>query len=109
MNRDGPTLAPLPATRAIVAIVATVATVATVLLVVPAGAAARRAVAMTEGKLMSWFVVRPLNYAFSRGGEAGTNPGNNLHVSGLSSRVDTRDLEQAFAKVGRVRFMRHSA
>ncbi|GJE98861.1 RNA-binding domain-containing protein [Phanerochaete sordida] len=36
-------------------------------------------------------------------GEAGTNPGNNLHVSGLSSRVDTRDLEQAFAKVGRVK------
>ena len=30
------------------------------------------------------------------------NPGNNLHVSGLSHRVDTRDLEQAFAKVGRV-------
>ena len=31
-----------------------------------------------------------------------SNPGNNLHVSGLSSRVDTRDLEAAFAKVGRV-------
>ncbi|KAA1467869.1 RNA-binding domain-containing protein [Dentipellis sp. KUC8613] len=30
------------------------------------------------------------------------NPGNNLHVSGLSSRVDTRDLEAAFAKIGRV-------
>jgi transformer-2 protein len=34
-------------------------------------------------------------------GEAGQNPGNNLHVSGLSSRVDTRDLEAAFAKIGR--------
>lgn len=33
----------------------------------------------------------------------GLNPGNNLHVSGLSHRVDTRDLEQAFAKIGRVR------
>ena len=33
------------------------------------------------------------------------NPGNNLHVSGLSHRVDTRDLEQAFAKVGRVRVL----
>jgi hypothetical protein len=32
----------------------------------------------------------------------GNNPGNNLHVSGLSSRVDTRDLEAAFAKIGRV-------
>jgi len=32
----------------------------------------------------------------------GQNPGNNLHVSGLSSRVDTRDLEAAFAKIGRV-------
>ncbi|KAF9262615.1 hypothetical protein L218DRAFT_801574, partial [Marasmius fiardii PR-910] len=30
------------------------------------------------------------------------NPGNNLHVSGLSSKVDSRDLEQAFAKIGRV-------
>ncbi|EEB91404.1 hypothetical protein MPER_10238 [Moniliophthora perniciosa FA553] len=30
------------------------------------------------------------------------NPGNNLHVSGLSNKVDTRDLEAAFAKVGRV-------
>ncbi|KAH9170581.1 hypothetical protein EDB89DRAFT_1853368, partial [Lactarius sanguifluus] len=36
-----------------------------------------------------------------RRGEAGQNPGNNLHVSGLSSRVDTRDLEAAFAKIGR--------
>ena len=34
-------------------------------------------------------------------GEAGQNPGNNLHISGLSSRVDTRDLEAAFAKIGR--------
>ncbi|KDQ62974.1 hypothetical protein JAAARDRAFT_188608 [Jaapia argillacea MUCL 33604] len=33
----------------------------------------------------------------------GVNPGNNLHVSGLSYKVDTRDLEQAFAKVGRVK------
>ena len=32
----------------------------------------------------------------------GQNPGNNLHVSSLSSRVDTRDLEAAFAKIGRV-------
>ncbi|THH31044.1 hypothetical protein EUX98_g3167 [Antrodiella citrinella] len=31
------------------------------------------------------------------------NPGNNLHVSSLSHRVDTRDLEQAFAKIGRVK------
>jgi len=31
------------------------------------------------------------------------NPGNNLHVSGLSHRVDTRDLEAAFAKIGRVK------
>ncbi|KAI0706164.1 hypothetical protein BC835DRAFT_1260731, partial [Cytidiella melzeri] len=38
-----------------------------------------------------------------RGEGGGNNPGNNLHVSGLSSRVDTRDLEQAFAKVGRVK------
>lgn len=32
----------------------------------------------------------------------GHNPGNNLHVSGLSRKVDARDLEAAFAKIGRV-------
>lgn len=30
------------------------------------------------------------------------NPGNNLHITGLSSKVDQRDLEAAFAKCGRV-------
>ncbi|THU84660.1 hypothetical protein K435DRAFT_592238, partial [Dendrothele bispora CBS 962.96] len=30
------------------------------------------------------------------------NTGNNIHVSGLNSKVDSRDLENAFAKVGRV-------
>ncbi|KAG6380619.1 hypothetical protein JVT61DRAFT_4985 [Boletus reticuloceps] len=33
----------------------------------------------------------------------GLNPGNNLHVSGLSHKVDTRDLEHTFAKIGRVK------
>ncbi|KAH6911074.1 hypothetical protein BKA70DRAFT_1269387 [Coprinopsis sp. MPI-PUGE-AT-0042] len=32
----------------------------------------------------------------------GNNPGNNLHVSGLSHKVDSRDLETLFAKSGRV-------
>ncbi|KAF9055752.1 hypothetical protein BJ165DRAFT_1336703, partial [Panaeolus papilionaceus] len=31
------------------------------------------------------------------------NPGNNLHVSGLSHKIDTRDLEAAFVKIGRVK------
>ncbi|THU92876.1 hypothetical protein K435DRAFT_582683, partial [Dendrothele bispora CBS 962.96] len=30
------------------------------------------------------------------------NTGNNIHVSGLNYKVDSRDLETAFAKVGRV-------
>ncbi|GAA5846869.1 hypothetical protein JCM3766R1_004680 [Sporobolomyces carnicolor] len=30
------------------------------------------------------------------------NPGNNLHVSGLSSRVEERDLEEVFGKYGRI-------
>ncbi|KAH8923206.1 RNA-binding domain-containing protein, partial [Atractiella rhizophila] len=30
------------------------------------------------------------------------NPGNNLHVSGLSSRVDDEDLIEAFSKFGKV-------
>jgi len=38
-----------------------------------------------------------------RRSDGGSNPGNNLHVSGLSTKVDTRDLEAAFAKVGRVK------
>ncbi|KAJ7873679.1 hypothetical protein B0H13DRAFT_2058228 [Mycena leptocephala] len=38
-----------------------------------------------------------------RDGERGHNPGNNLHVSGLSHKIDTRDLEAAFAKIGRVK------
>lgn len=31
------------------------------------------------------------------------NPGNNLHVSSLSLKVEERDLEAAFSKYGRVR------
>ncbi|KAF8633536.1 hypothetical protein AX15_001340 [Amanita polypyramis BW_CC] len=42
----------------------------------------------------------PIGRDTERGGQ---NPGNNLHVSGLSHKVDTRDLEAAFAKVGRVK------
>ncbi|KAF9074585.1 hypothetical protein BDP27DRAFT_1415998 [Rhodocollybia butyracea] len=34
--------------------------------------------------------------------EEAENPGNNLHVSGLSYKVDTRELEAVFVKVGRV-------
>ena len=35
--------------------------------------------------------------------DGGSNPGNNLHISGLSSRVDSRELEAIFSKVGKVR------
>lgn len=35
--------------------------------------------------------------------DGNTNPGNNLHVSGLSSRIDSRELEALFAKVGKVK------
>jgi len=38
-----------------------------------------------------------------RADDGSNNPGNNLHVSGLSGRVDSRDLEAAFAKIGRVK------
>ncbi|KAG9042654.1 hypothetical protein FS837_010593 [Tulasnella sp. UAMH 9824] len=37
-----------------------------------------------------------------RGDGVSNNPGNNLHVSGLSSRVDNRELEAAFSKFGKV-------
>ncbi|KAI6104548.1 hypothetical protein EDD16DRAFT_1637944 [Pisolithus croceorrhizus] len=36
-------------------------------------------------------------------GEGGHKPGNNLHVSGLSHRVNTRNLEQVFVKIGCVK------
>ncbi|CAE6505063.1 unnamed protein product, partial [Rhizoctonia solani] len=36
------------------------------------------------------------------GGGGGANPGNNIHVSGLSSRVDNRMLDEAFGKFGKV-------
>lgn len=35
-----------------------------------------------------------------QGGEG--NPGNNLHVSGLSTRVEDRDLDEVFSKFGQV-------
>ncbi|BGP58117.1 hypothetical protein JCM8202v2_005774 [Rhodotorula sphaerocarpa] len=38
----------------------------------------------------------------NRGRLAENNPGNNLHVSGLSLRVEERDLEAAFSKYGRI-------
>lgn len=36
------------------------------------------------------------------GPDAEQNPGNNLHVSGLAARVTDRDLDEAFAKYGKV-------
>ncbi|KAG9101237.1 hypothetical protein FRC06_003245 [Ceratobasidium sp. 370] len=39
--------------------------------------------------------------ALGGGGGGGNNPGNNLHVSGLSSRVDNRMLEETFGKFGK--------
>jgi hypothetical protein len=57
--------------------------------------------AMTEGMHLSSLFLSQYNN-FPVRGEVGQNPGNNLHVSGLSTRVDTRDLEAAFAKIGRV-------
>jgi len=40
---------------------------------------------------------------YGRSASGQHNPGNNLHVSGLSHKVDSRDLESAFLKIGRVR------
>ncbi|KAG8219256.1 hypothetical protein J3R82DRAFT_95 [Butyriboletus roseoflavus] len=81
----------------------------------PAEAGARDA--MTEGTLPSfsrypfqnnvssffffYFDTKQKSLSGREGG--GLNPGNNLHVSGLSHKVDTRDLEQTFAKIGRVK------
>ncbi|CAE6406643.1 unnamed protein product [Rhizoctonia solani] len=40
--------------------------------------------------------------AMAKKEEANLNPGNNLHVSGLSSRVDNKMLDEAFGKFGKV-------
>ncbi|KAJ7500982.1 hypothetical protein B0H11DRAFT_1713740 [Mycena galericulata] len=40
---------------------------------------------------------------YCRSHAASHNPGNNLHVSGLSHKIDTRELEAAFARIGRVK------
>ena len=40
---------------------------------------------------------------FSRRNGQAVNPGNNLHVSGLSSDVTSQELEALFATAGRVR------
>lgn len=42
------------------------------------------------------------DHSIVRGQQPGNNPGNNLHVSGLSTRVEDRDLEEIFGKFGRV-------
>lgn len=41
------------------------------------------------------------SYCYYRDG-GGNNPGNNLHVSGLAHKIDNRELEEAFAKFGKV-------
>lgn len=38
----------------------------------------------------------------SRGRAVGNNSGNNLHVSGLSYKVEDRDLDEIFSKYGKV-------
>lgn len=39
----------------------------------------------------------------NNGDGGGVNPGNNLHVSGISNRIDERELESIFSKYGKVR------
>ncbi|KAF9011379.1 hypothetical protein BDQ17DRAFT_1233445 [Cyathus striatus] len=42
--------------------------------------------------------------SFRRDGKEGrSNPGNILHVSGLSHNIDSRELEAMFADIGRVK------
>lgn len=44
----------------------------------------------------------------SRDSGGADNPGNNLYVTGLSTRVTTSDLEKYFGKEGKVWFIRIS-
>ena len=51
---------------------------------------------------LSWLFMPYAHCGMEFHSHSSTNPGNNLHVSGLSHKVDTRDLEAAFSKIGRV-------
>jgi hypothetical protein len=69
----------------------------------PAGAGVQGVVAVeVEGTFLISFVAIPALMLLFSGRNESNNPGNNLHVSGLTHKVDSRDLETAFAKVGRV-------
>ena len=87
-----------------------------VMVTLPAGQAGAGAqvvrLATREGEhtflvwVLSWLFM-PASASYSQlifSDSRSANPGNNLHVSGLSHRVDSRDLEAAFAKIGRVCF-----
>jgi hypothetical protein len=63
-------------------------------------AAGARGVAGTLVAGKHWFFV--LFQILIRVIRESSNPGNNLHVSGLAHKVDNRDLELAFGKYGRV-------
>ncbi|KAF9011407.1 hypothetical protein BDQ17DRAFT_1233599 [Cyathus striatus] len=41
--------------------------------------------------------------SFGRERRAVRSRGNNLHISGLSQKIDTRELEATFAEIGRVK------
>lgn len=44
----------------------------------------------------------PNHFCRNAGDDGEQNPGNNLHVSGVSLRVTERDLDEAFGKFGKV-------
>lgn len=58
---------------------------------------------MAEGKSIQHSCIRYITLMYGSRGDGSQNPGNNLHVSGLSLKIDNRELEALFAKVGRVR------
>lgn len=70
------------------------------------GAGVQDVMVTTGGKFLSLHskrLSRSCITVCSRGSDGSQNPGNNLHVSGLSHKVDNNELEAVFAKVGRVR------
>nr|CAB3480838.1 unnamed protein product [Digitaria exilis] len=54
-------------------------------------------------KLASSKETQPFEVASSKGSQDDRNPGNNLYVTGLSTRVTEDDLEKFFSKEGKVK------
>ncbi|KAF4373906.1 hypothetical protein F8388_007812 [Cannabis sativa] len=59
---------------------------------------------VSRSRSRSWSRPRPVSQSRSRGRPEAINPGNTLYVTGLSTRVTERELEDHFSKEGKAFF-----